>query len=92
MTVTPGLGGVGLQEGLALGAGGAAALGGLGLLALLQLVEEVLQHLLHLLVAHLRLAPLQHVGDGGGVVVNIQALFQAHSNQLVANIVAQCIA
>lgn len=87
-----GLGGVLLQEGFALGAGGAATLGGLGLLALLQLAEEVLQHLLHLGGAHLFRPALHHVADGGGIVVNVQALSQAHTNQLVADVVAKCIA
>ena len=76
------------QESLALALGGFTAFGGFGLLALLEFGKVVLEHLVHLFVTHLGLAALQHVGDGGGIVFHIQALFQAHSNQLMANVVA----
>ena len=87
-----GLAGVGLQECLAVGFRRLAALGGLGLLAFLQLVEEVFQHRVGFRVAHHGLAPFEHIAYGGGVVVDIQALLEPHSDKLVGNVVAQCIA
>ena len=80
--------GVLFEESLAFAFGGFAAFGGLGLLALLELGEVVLEHLVDLAVAHLGLAALQHVGDGGGIVFNVKALLEAHSYQLVANVMA----
>ena len=64
---------------------------GFGLLALFEFGKVVLEHIMNFFVVHLLGAILQDVSNAGGEIFNIQALLEAHTYQLMANVVAKCI-